>query len=100
MRMTLLGIACIIAIPVAATAQESIPACQDQQQLEQVLGSNGDIMPEGCRNVNISVLESNGERLCLVDLSGSDEGIVEQLREAAVEQRWWIRCEDIEAAVR
>lgn len=94
------GVAGLLGMSAVAVAQEGIPACQEQQQLEQVLGSDGEIMPEGCRRMNISVLESDGERLCLVDLSGADEGIVERLQEVAVEQRWWVPCEDIGAAVR
>ncbi|MDZ5697549.1 hypothetical protein [Chelativorans sp. M5D2P16] len=100
MRSILFGIVALAMTSAAAVAQGSIPACPEQQQLEQVLGSNGDIMPEGCRNVNISVLESDGDRLCMVDLSGSGEGVVEQLREAAVDQRWWMRCQDVEEAMR
>lgn len=100
MRTIFLAVAGFIAMAAAAMAQEGIPACQDQQKLEQVLGSDGEIMPEDCREATISVLEADGDRLCLVDLSGANEGIVGQIREAAVEQRWWMRCQDIEEALR
>ncbi|UUP19844.1 hypothetical protein [Nitratireductor thuwali] len=99
-RTILLAVVGFVAVPAAATAQEGIPACQDQQNLEQVLGSNGEIMPEDCREATISVLETDGDRLCLVDLSGESEGIVGEIRDVAVEQRWWMSCQDIEEAVR
>ena len=79
----------------AEIGQETVTACPSQQGLEQVVGSNGQITPDDCRQVRISSLESNGERLCLVDLSGEDDGLVDQLREAATTERWWMRCEDL-----
>ncbi|WP_274423605.1 hypothetical protein [Chelativorans sp. YIM 93263] len=99
MRTIFFGVVGLVAMSAVASAQEQIPACQEQQQLEQVLASDGEIMPESCRQVSISVLENNGDRLCLVDLTGESEGFVEQLQEAAVEQRWWILCEEVEAAI-
>lgn len=80
-----------------AYAQHTIPACQSQQELEQVLASDGNIMPQGCRSVTISSLESEGQRLCLLDLSTVGDGVLEQLRDAAVNQQWWVRCEDLSA---
>jgi hypothetical protein len=84
----------------AGAGPEPLIACQSQQALQQVIGSQGSIMPDGCRNVSISVLQSNGERLCLVDLSEGGEGVLDQLRDVAVNQEWWIRCDDLAAAAR
>lgn len=83
---------------VPAGAQESVPACQSQQELEQVVASDGRITPDGCRSLAITVLESDGQRLCLLDLSSDDEGIVDQLREAALPERWWVRCDELSQA--
>lgn len=79
----------------AATAQEAVIACQSQQELEQVIASDGRILPDGCRNVSITPLDNGGERLCLMDFAGDDDGIVSQLREVAVNEAWWVRCADL-----
>jgi hypothetical protein len=84
----------------AAQAQQSITACESQPALEQVWNSNGQIRPDGCRDVTLSVLESDGERLCLLDLRSSEGGLLNELREVAVSEEWWVRCADIAAAAR
>lgn len=98
LRTTLIAAAAICLGYPAANAQETIPACESQQELEQVLDSDGRIMPDGCRSVSLSVLDSDGQRLCLLDLSADGEGFVEQLRDAAISEQWWFRCEDLETA--
>lgn len=98
MRILFISIAALFMSFPAAVAQESIPMCESQQELEQVLGSSGQIMPDGCRNVAVSELEQDGQRLCLLDFSTGDEGFVDQLRDVAVSQQWWAACEDIAAS--
>ncbi len=83
----------------AAMAQEAVIACQNQQALEQVIASDGDILPDDCRSVTVAALESDGVQLCRLDLSADDDGLVTQLREVAVDERWWLRCEDLGAAL-
>lgn len=83
----------------AATAQDSVIACTNQRALEQVFASDGEIVSDECRSVRISTLKSNGVHLCRLDLSAEDKGIITQLREAAVDEQWWLRCEDLGAAV-
>ena len=88
--------------PAQAQAQEQgvLTVCSSQQELEQVMSSNGSIVPDGCRTATVSSLTSDGEQLCLLDLSSSDSGVFDQLRDAAVSQQWWVRCEDLMAAGR
>ncbi len=81
-----------------AQAQQSIMACESQPELEQVWNSNGEITPDGCREVTVSVLESDGERLCLLDLRSGEGGLLDNLREVAVSEEWWVRCADLTAA--
>lgn len=83
-----------------AVAQEPVAVCQEQSELEQVLGSGGDIKPDSCRGLTVSMLEQDGDRLCLLDFSETDGGFISQLREAAVVEAWWVRCEDLETALR
>ncbi len=98
-RSTVIALMLLGPALVAATAQEAVVACQSQQELEQVIASDGQILPDGCRNVSITPLDSDGERLCLMDFAEDGEGIVSQLREAAVNEEWWVRCSDLNPAV-
>jgi hypothetical protein len=100
LRIVSAGFGILLLATAAVGAQDAVIACQEQAQLEQVHASDGDIMPEGCRKVTVSVLEDDGERLCLVDFAGTGEGLVDQLREATVTERWWMRCEDLLQAAR
>lgn len=100
LRIISTGFGLLLLGTAGAGAQEPLIACQEQSELEQVQASNGDIMPDSCREVSVSVLEGDGERLCLVDFSGSEEGFIDQLREAALSERWWMNCEDLGAATR
>lgn len=82
-------------VPAIGQEQAVFSACESQQELEQVLASEGTILPDGCRTATVSSLESNGEEICLLDLSSSDDGVLDQIREAALSQQWWVRCADL-----
>lgn len=86
--------------PANAQEQAVFSVCESQQELEQVISSEGTILPDGCRTLTVSSLQSNGEELCLLDLSSSDNGVLDQIRDAAVSQQWWVRCADLLAAGR
>lgn len=82
----------------APTTGDSPIACPSQQELEQVIGSDGQILPEGCTLIDVSRLRSDGEALCLIDFS-LDQGFLGRLRDAAFPSQWWVRCADLEAAL-
>ena len=86
--------------PAFAQDQDVLSICATQQELEQVIASDGSIFPDGCRTATVSSLESDGEALCLLDLSSSGDGVFDQLRDAAVSQQWWVRCADLMTAGR
>jgi len=79
-------------------AQQSLQACSTQQELEQTLGSNGSIVPDGCRTIAIGSLVSGANRLCRIDLSSGDQGILSRLQDAAVPTEYWVRCDELAAA--
>lgn len=82
--------------PSLTVAQEPISACHSQQALEQTVKSGGQLMPEGCRNLAITSIDSDVGRLCVIDFSGGDQGILQKLRDAALPEQWWVRCEDLD----
>lgn len=86
--------------PVSVAAQDAADpvACPSQQDLEQLMSSNGDIRPEDCTVIDVSKLSSDGQELCLIDF-GVDEGFLGRLREVAMPSQWWVRCDDLEAAL-
>ena len=85
-------------MPVAA--QETLTGCQSQQSLEQVVSSDGKLMPDDCRMLKITPVETERGRLCVVDLSSSQDGVLQQLRDAAAAQQWWVRCDALGQTVR
>lgn len=77
---------------VEAQAQTQIPVCGTQEQLEQLIRDQGRIMPEGCRKVTITTVESPVGRLCAVETASSDPGIIGSIRQATTDTRWWTDC--------
>jgi hypothetical protein len=83
---------------VPADAAETIPTCQSQESLQQVIDGDGRTMPDDCRKLTVTTVEADGRRLCVVDLSSADEGLLSSLRSAALPEQWWVRCDRLEEA--
>jgi hypothetical protein len=75
-------------------------ACSSQTALEQYLDSNGDLMPDECRAVSFTVLESGGRQLCVADISSGGNSLLGGLADAAVPTEWWTSCQDAAALLR
>ncbi len=82
--------------PALAQEQESFPACETQQEMEQVIQSQGELMPDGCRTVTITPVDTPAGELCALEFEAEDPGIVGAITEAAVPTQWWMACADIE----
>jgi hypothetical protein len=88
----------ILALPAAAAAQtpQGFIACQSQQELEQLLASDGDFTPDGCRNVAVTSLESEHGNICVMDFQpGEDGGVLDRLTDAALPTQWWVSCAEL-----
>ena len=92
----LVPLALAVGVAAPAPAQESFTACETQQDLEQVIQSQGELMPEGCRTVTITSVDSPAGELCVIDIGEQDPGIVGAITEAAVPTQWWMACADIQ----
>ncbi|WP_434620950.1 hypothetical protein [Azospirillum sp. B2RO_4] len=96
------GAACAlawIAAPSPASAQASqdaVVACHTQQQIEQLVRDNGQIMPDGCRNIRIRTVNRPTGDLCVLDISQTNGGITGAIVEATTDTQWWVRCRDLE----
>jgi hypothetical protein len=92
----------LVAFAGAASAQtatpQSFPACESQQELEQVLASDGQFMPDGCRQLSVTSLESDYGPLCVIDFeAAADPGLLDRLADAALPTQWWVLCENLSA---
>ncbi|MCB8836647.1 hypothetical protein [Aurantimonas sp. VKM B-3413] len=81
-----------------ASAQRTVSACQSEQDLQQVINSDGQLSPDGCRQITITPVRSENGQLCVLDFANGDEGIINQLRSAAMPDKWWVRCDSLTGA--
>jgi hypothetical protein len=82
-----------------AQEQEQLTVCTTQQDLEQVLASDGSIVPDNCRTLAISSLESDGRELCLLSFGEAEGGVLETLRDVAGTSEWWVACDALRADI-
>ncbi|MGE4221457.1 MAG: hypothetical protein AB7G39_18580 [Alphaproteobacteria bacterium] len=88
----------VTALAAPAAAQDAFPACQSQQSLEQIISSDGRLMPDDCRNLTVTTVRSDRGRLCVIDVSQAGDGVLQQLRDAALPAQWWVRCDRLAGA--
>ena len=89
-----LGFALSAIAPV--TAQEtSLTACESQQEMEQVIQSNGDLMPDGCRTLTITSVEAEAGELCVLNFEATDPGLLDSLQEEVTTTQWWVDCAEL-----
>jgi pyrimidine operon attenuation protein/uracil phosphoribosyltransferase len=80
-------------IPVAAQVQTQV--CESQQSMEQVMETEGALAPDDCRPATITRLQRDTGDICVIDVSGADSGVVDELLAVARTDQWWIACEDL-----
>jgi len=86
--------------PQQAAAQEAFMVCDEQRALEQALASDGDFMPDGCRVMRLSTLDTDQGRFCVMEFDESDDpGLMDRLTDAALPDTWWMRCADLGEAM-
>lgn len=88
----------LLAFPAAGSAQtpNGFAACQNQQALEQMLASDGQFMPDECRNIAVNSLETENGRICVMDFQADENsGLIGQITDAALPTHWWVLCDDL-----
>jgi hypothetical protein len=91
-----LGLAMSALAPQQAAAEENFVVCDEQAALEQFLASDGEFMPDNCRMMRLSTLDSDHGRLCVVEFEeAEDPGLMDRLTDAALPDTWWMRCADL-----
>ncbi len=99
MRILLLAAALIACPATCAIAKakgnstSSFIGCKSEQQLKKVISSSGKLASDGCRSIRIVPVKTDSGRLCVIDLSGSGKGVLSTLRNTALTEKWWVRCD-------
>jgi hypothetical protein len=96
LRTVVIPLALTVSATAPALAQVSFPACESQQEIEQIIQSQGELMPDGCRTITIIPVDSPAGQLCVIDIGEDDPGVIGEIAEAAVPTDWWVACADIE----
>ena len=78
-----------------ALGQDTMVACPSQEQLEQVLQSDGSFVPDDCRELTVNQIDAEAGRLCVMDFEAPDPGVIDQLTDAATTTQWWVNCDDL-----
>jgi hypothetical protein len=88
--ITLVG---VLAGTSPALAQTVPTACESQRSLEQVIQSEGELMPDDCRRLSITSIPTEVARLCQLNFqTPSDPGVLDRLTEATAPTQWWVEC--------
>ncbi|MGE5270845.1 MAG: hypothetical protein ACM3JG_14355 [Thiohalocapsa sp.] len=75
----------------------TVNACDSEQKQQQVLQSNGAYLPDGCRKITVTRLDSPAGALCLMDFAPGKQGILGEIRSAATNTQWWLPCSALHA---
>ncbi len=70
-------------------------ACESQQDLEQVVQSDGDLMPDGCGTLTITSVDADAGELCVLDFEAADPGMLDALQEEVTTSQWWVDCAEL-----
>jgi hypothetical protein len=82
-------------LPLAAQPQQ-VPVCPSQDKAQQVLEDPGGPLPDGCRLVAVRRVDTPAGPLCAVNFGQGDQGLLEDLVDAAVTTRWWTACANLQ----
>ena len=83
------------AIAPAAAQETTLTACESQQEMEQVIQSDGDLMPDGCQTLTITSVETDAAELCVLNFEAADPGVLDALQEEVTTTQWWVDCAEL-----
>jgi hypothetical protein len=85
------------AAPPTNSRVATVKACNNEQNLKQVLQSNGAYAPEGCRKITVTRLDTPAGALCMMDFAPGKHGILGEIRSVAATTQWWLPCNNLHA---
>lgn len=93
-----LWLATLISSSAASAADPvQIRVCPSQAKIEQSIQSQGKLLPDDCRTLTVTRVDSPAGPLCVLDLSGDNAGILGTLRDAVATTQWWATCASLHA---
>ncbi len=63
--------------------------------MEQVIQSDGDLMPDGCRTLTITSMDADAGELCVLNFEAADPGLLDSLQEEVTTTQWWVDCAEL-----
>lgn len=91
----LLGLAVMTAGPASADGPVRISACPSRDKAEQIIQSNGNLKPEGCRIFTITRVDSSAGAMCALQFADHDSGIIGQITSTFETTQWWAPCNEL-----
>lgn len=88
-----------VTLPGAARAAEPVQfkVCPSQEKVEQILQSNGSFVPDDCRTVTVTRVESPAGPICVLDSGKDNPGVLGTIRDAITTTQWWTACANLRA---
>jgi hypothetical protein len=85
----------VAATGIPAAAQVQTQVCENQQSMEQLMDSDGAMVPDDCRAAAITRFERDAGDVCVLDLSGAEGGVLDEVLAVARTDQWWIACDSL-----
>jgi hypothetical protein len=99
MRLLAILVCAALALPLqptsAAGQEPGFVVCQSRDDLERRLAVPDATGVAGCRRIVVTVAPGTEERICRLDLTGGDRGLLDQLRNAALPDTLWTPCRNL-----
>jgi len=71
--------------------------CPSRDKVENILQSDGKLMPDGCRTVTVTRVQSPAGSICSIDFGQDSQGILGTVRDAVTTTQWWTACSNLQA---
>lgn len=73
-----------------------ISVCPSQEKAQQVAQGRGQAVPEGCRTVTVTRVDSLAEPICGVDFTQANQGgLLGAVTDAVSAPQWWTACANL-----
>lgn len=92
------ALAVVVASGVAqAKSTTGVRICPSRDKAEQIVQSQGNLVPDDCRMVTVTRVDSPAGPICQIDLGQNGQGVLSSLRDAVTTDHWWTACDNLHA---
>ncbi|MBN8903689.1 MAG: hypothetical protein BGO51_11095 [Rhodospirillales bacterium 69-11] len=96
----LAGVALAVALvsgTASAEGTKQVKICPTRDKAAQIVQSHGNLMPDGCRTVTVTRVDSPAGPICQVNMQQDTKGVLNALRDAVTTDQWWTACDNLSA---